>query len=154
MANKPAVERKIVKVREVRVPWKKLFDGKPIRDGMAALDEWRRQFNEDEILYKRTVKIKWNSWGEIYAVVERPETDAEYKKRRDAAEAARLTREKNKLEKAKKAAEAEEAKVKLLDKFKSMTFEEYMKKVGVSERDLLNEMNLDLEDLKKLDKLK
>jgi len=132
MARKPATERKIIKVREVRVPWKKLFDGKPIREGMSALDEWRRQFNEDEILYKRTVKIKWNSWGEIYAVVERAETDAEYKKRRDAAEAAKLKRAEAAQLKAQKAYEAEVKKQALIDKVKSMTLAEYIDKTGLN----------------------
>ena len=95
-------ERQEIEVARKRIPMKKLLHGREIRDGMAELEKFRQQFNEQEFFYKAKVYLHMYN-GEFMAVVKRPETDKEYKTRlakQDAAEAARLERLRIKEEKA------------------------------------------------------
>lgn len=72
--------RKEVEVAHKRVPLKKLFHGKELREAMAELEKFRQQFNEQEFFYGAKVYLDV-SYGEVMAHVRRPETDNEYNKR-------------------------------------------------------------------------
>lgn len=96
-------ERQEIEVARKRIPMKKLLHGREIRDGMAELEKFRQQFNEQEFFYKAKVYLQMYD-GETYAVVKRPETDKEYDKRiakQNADELARLERQRIKEEKAR-----------------------------------------------------
>ena len=97
-------ERKTVELGRKRIPFKKLFDGKEIREAAKALEDFRLCFNEFEILYGARLTINMGTYydNEATLVAARPETDKEYEERVAKAErAAEL--------KAKRAAEKKEA---------------------------------------------
>ena len=96
-------ERKTVEIGRRRIPFKKLFHGKEIREAAKNLEDFRLHFNEQEILYGAKLTIEMSSYyDEATLVAARPETDKEYEERIAKAEkAAEL--------KAKRAAEKKEA---------------------------------------------
>ena len=96
-------ERKTVELGRKRIPFKKLFNGKEIREAAKALEDFRLHFNEQEILYGAKLTIQMSSYyDEAELVAARPETDKEYEERVAKAErAAEL--------KAKRAEEKKEA---------------------------------------------
>lgn len=97
-------ERKTVEIGRKRIPFKKLFDGKEIREAAKALENFRLCFNEAEILYGAKLTIHMGTYydNEASLVAARPETDNEYDERIAKAErAAEL--------KVKRAAEKKEA---------------------------------------------
>ena len=136
MARKSAVERKVIVVKERRVPLRSLLHGKEFREGIAALTEWRKQFNEDEILYGRRLQIV-NVWGSEFTVeVVRDETDKEYNARQDKALKAKEAREVKaaKREAAKLQAEAEREA--MLEAIKSMTVADWLEQSHLDDEDL------------------
>ena len=103
--------RKTVEVDRKRIPFWTLFNGKELRDGIAALEKFRQSFNEQEILYGCKIHVQ-GSYDEYYAVVTRLETDKEYNDRlekqriaREKREAAEAKRAANRIEREKKQAE-------------------------------------------------
>jgi hypothetical protein len=97
-------ERKTVELGRKRIPFKKLFDGKEIREAAKALEDFRLHFNEQEILYGAKLTVRMGTYydNEASLIAARPETDKEYDDRIEKAErAAEL--------KAKRAAEKKEA---------------------------------------------
>jgi hypothetical protein len=96
-------ERKTVEIGRRRIPFKKLFHGKEIREAAKNLEDFRLHFNEQEILYGAKLTIDMSSYyDEATLVAARPETDKEYEERVAKAErAAEL--------KAKRAEEKKEA---------------------------------------------
>jgi hypothetical protein len=103
MATTKTRERKTVEIGRRRIPFKKLFHGKEIREAAKNLEDFRLHFNEQEILYGAKLTIEMSSYyDEATLVAARPETDKEYEERIAKAEkAAEL--------KAKRAAEKKEA---------------------------------------------
>jgi hypothetical protein len=82
-------ERKTVELGRKRIPFKKLFDGKEIREAAKALEDFRLCFNEFEILYGARLTIHMTSYyNETELVAVRPETDKEYEDRVAKAERA------------------------------------------------------------------
>lgn len=83
-------ERKTVELGRKRIPFKKLFDGKEIREAAKALEDFRLHFNEAEILYGAKLTIHMGTYydNEASLVAARPETDKEYNERIDKAERA------------------------------------------------------------------
>ena len=82
-------ERKTVELGRKRIPFKKLFNGKEIREAAKALEDFRLCFNEYEILYGARLAIQINSYyDEAELVATRPETDKEYEERIAKAERA------------------------------------------------------------------
>jgi hypothetical protein len=81
-------ERKLVDIAKKRIPMKKMLHGKEIREGMAELEKFRQQYNEQEFFYGAKVYLHMDNYGDTYAIVRRPETDKEYNER--IAEANRL----------------------------------------------------------------
>ena len=84
-------QRKTVEVGSKRIPFRQLVHGKEIREAAKAIEDFRMKLNEAEFLYGAKIYIKWDSYGEAYAVARRPETDKEFadrlEKARIAAEA-------------------------------------------------------------------
>jgi hypothetical protein len=106
-------ERKTVEIGRKRIPFKKLFHGKEIREAAKNLEEFRLHFNEQEILYGAKLTIEMSSYyDEPSLVATRPETDKEYEERVAKAERAaelRIKREAEKKEAAQLKALEEES---------------------------------------------
>ena len=97
-------KRKMVEVDRKRVPLRKLFHGKEIREAAAALEDYRLKLNEAEFLYGAKITLTMDSYGECVAVAKRLETDKEFEAR---LEKARLAEEAKKEREARKVIEAE-----------------------------------------------
>ena len=122
---------------------KKIFHNKEIRDGMADLEKFRQQFNEQEFFYGAKVYLEVGNYGETTAVVKRFETDKEYNARLDeerkkaeeklARAAARKAREEAKLKKEKEEAirKAEEQRQREVEYVKTMA-----RKLGITAKEL------------------
>lgn len=120
-----AVKRKVIEVGRKRIPLRKLFHGKEIRDAAAALEEFRLKLNEEEFMYGAKLVITMSQYGEATLVAKRPETDSEYNSRveelRVAAEAKKVREENAKLKAAAKAVEdAANRKAKTIEHLKSL----------------------------------
>lgn len=120
--NANALKRKMVECNRKRVPLKKLFHGKEIRDAAAALEEFRLHLNEAEFLYGAKITLQMDVYGECIAVAKRLETDSEYNTRLEKlkqAEIAKAERERQKAinaeaTKIRKAAEQKQQALKTL----------------------------------------
>lgn len=133
-------ERKTVELGRKRIPFKKLFNGKEIREAAKALEEFRLCFNEFEILYGARLTIHMTSYyDEAELVAARPETDKEYEERVAKAErAAEL--------KAKRVAEKKET-----DRLKAIEKEANRQKDALEKiRDMAKANGLTVEQLKTL----
>jgi hypothetical protein len=136
-------DRKLVEIKRKRLPLKKLLQGREIRDAMAEIEKFRRQFNEQEFLYGGHVYLEVTDYDRIDAVCKRPETDKEYNLRMDgirAKEQAKLEREHNRaireeqrrLHREAEAARAvEEQRLKDLETMKAM-----VRKLGLSAKEI------------------
>ena len=107
-----ANERKTIEVGSKRIPLRQLLNGKEIREAAKALEDFRMKLNEQEFLYGAKISIKWDNYGDVYAVARRLETDKEFtdrlEKARLAAEA-KKERERIRQIKAEERARQEEA---------------------------------------------
>lgn len=105
-------ERKTIEVGSKRIPLRQLLNGKEIREAAKALEDFRMKLNEQEFLYGAKISIKWDNYGDVYAVARRLETDKEFtdrlEKARLAAEA-KKERERIRQIKAEERARQEEA---------------------------------------------
>lgn len=136
-------ERKLIDIAKKRIPMKRLLHGKDIREGMAELEKFRQQFNEQEFFYGATVYLQMESYGDTYAVVRRPETDKEYNHRmtleRKQAEAklaraeAKRVREEERVKRAeaKAALEAEQRRLDEIEAIKVAA-----RKLGLTAKDI------------------
>jgi hypothetical protein len=89
MATTKTRERKTVEIGRRRIPFKKLFHGKEIREAAKNLEDFRLHFNEQEILYGAKLTIDMSSYyDEATLIAARPETDKEYEERVAKAERA------------------------------------------------------------------
>ena len=84
--------RKTIELGSKRVPLKKLLHNKEIREAAKALEEFRLNFNEQEILHGGRITLKVGTYGEVTAVVKRPETDNEYNERLEKARLAAIAK--------------------------------------------------------------
>jgi len=109
-------ERKTIEIARKRVPLRKLFHGKEIREAAKALEDFRMNLNEAEFLYGAKITIQMDTYGECTAVAKRLETDKEFadrlEKARLAAEA-KVERERLKKLKEEQRKKDEEANKKL-----------------------------------------
>lgn len=96
MATKQPNARKEIQLGKKRIPMKKLLHGKEIREAAKALEDFRLEFNEQEILYgaKLTVWIEPYN-GDAYLMAKRPESDNEYKNRLEKARLAAELKQEN-----------------------------------------------------------
>jgi hypothetical protein len=96
------IERKTVEIDRKRIPLRKLLHGKEIREAAKALEDFRLNLNEKEILYGAKISIQWDDSSYIYAVARRLETDDEYadrlEKQRIAEELKKEREQKRKLQ--------------------------------------------------------
>lgn len=103
--------RKTIEIDRKRIPMRQLLNGKEIREAAKALENFRMKLNEQEFLYGAKITVKWENYGEAYAVARRLETDKEFEdrleKQRLAAEA-KKERERQRAIKAAKLKEQEE----------------------------------------------
>lgn len=103
--------RKTIEIDRKRIPMRQLVNGKEIREAAKALENFRMKLNEQEFLYGAKIIVKWENYGEAYAVASRLETDKEFEdrleKQRLAAEA-KKERERQRAIKAAKLKEQEE----------------------------------------------
>lgn len=118
-------KRKMVDCGRKRVPLKKLFHGKEIREAAAALEEFRLHLNEAEFLYGAKITLQMDAYGECIAIAKRPETDNEYNARLEKARLdalAKIEREQKKalaaVEKAKR--DEETRKIRAAQSIKDM----------------------------------
>ena len=136
---KSKLNRKSVELGRTRIPLRKLLHGKEIREAAKALEDFRLNFNEEEILFGAKLTISVDSFGEAVLYAHRPETDKEYADR---------------IEKARLAAEAKaerERKRKLREEFLAAKAEEDKKKLALDKiRELAKSLNLNEEEIKNL----
>ncbi len=111
--------RKTIELDSKRIPLRQLLHGKEIRDAAKALEGFRMKLNEQEFLYGAKITIKWDNYGDVYAVARRPETDKEFA---DRIEKARLAKE----------AKAERDRVRKLKEEQRAKMEEANKKAQVA----------------------
>jgi uncharacterized protein (DUF1800 family) len=136
--KKPA-DRKIITIKQARIPLVKLLNGKDIRTAAKNLEDFRLKMNELEILHGATLTVKYDNWNSDFNLVAtRPETDQEMN---DRLEKARLAAEaKQRREAEKKAAEAKrEADRVIAEQRKAFDMiHELARKHGIHPRDLVD----------------
>jgi len=81
---KKVTDRKLVEIGKKRVPLRKLIHNKEIREAAQALEDFRLNFNEQEILLGAKLIVKYEAGGDAMLYALRPETDNEYSKRLEA----------------------------------------------------------------------
>ena len=119
MSKKP-LTKKFIELDKKRIPLRQLLHGKEIREAARALEDFRMKLNEQEFLYGAKITIKWENYGEAYAVARRLETDKEFE---DRIEKVRLAAE----------AKAERERIRKLKEAKLREQEELNKKARVAE---------------------
>ena len=129
-------KRKMVDCGRKRVPLRKLFHGKEIRDAAAALEEFRLHLNEAEFLYGAKITLQMDAYGECIAVAKRPETDSEYNTRLEKVKQAAIAKaERERLkaiaDEAKKAKQAEDQKKRTLEHMQNLA-----KQAGITKDEL------------------
>ncbi len=85
-----ALAKKTIEIDSKRIPLRQLLHGKEIREAAKALEDFRLKLNDKEILYGAKIFIKWDNYGDVYAVARRLETDKEFE---DRVEKARIAAE-------------------------------------------------------------
>ena len=137
--RKKTTDRKILTIKQARIPLVKLLNGKDIRTAAKNLEDFRLKMNELEILHGATLTVKYDNWNSDFNLVAtRPETDQEMA---DRLEKARLALEaKQRREAEKKAAEAKrEADRVIAEQRKAFDMiSELARKHGIHPRDLVD----------------
>jgi hypothetical protein len=137
--RKKTTDRKTLQIKKLRIPLRKLLDGKEIREAAKNLEDFRLKMNELEILQGAKLTVKYDNWDSTFDLVAtRPETDAEMN---DRLEKARLAAEaKQRREAEKKAAEAKrEADRVIAEQRKAFDMiHELARKHGIHPRDLVD----------------
>lgn len=137
--RKKTTDRKIITIKQARIPLVKLLNGKDIRTAAKNLEDFRLKMNELEILHGATLTVKYDNWNSDFNLVAtRPETDNEMN---DRLEKARLAAEaKQRREAEKKAAEAKrEADRVIAEQRKAFDMiSELARKHGIHPRDLVD----------------
>jgi hypothetical protein len=137
--RKKTTDRKILTIKQARIPLVKLLNGKDIRTAAKNLEDFRLKMNELEILHGATLTVKYDNWNSDFNLVAtRPETDQEMA---DRLEKARLALEaKQRREAEKKAAEAKrEADRVIAEQRKAFDMiHELARKHGIHPRDLVD----------------
>lgn len=118
--------RKTIEIDSKRIPLRQLLHGKEIREAAKALEGFRMKLNEQEFLYGAKITIKWDNYGDVYAVARRPETDKEFA---DRIEKARLAAEAKKEREAKRKLQAE-IRAREEEQNKKARVAEYIKKLA------------------------
>lgn len=137
MTTEQKQKRKMIEVDRKRVPLRKLFHGKEIRQAAAALEEYRLKLNEAEFLYGAKITLTMDSYGECVAVAKRLETDKEFEAR---LERMRLAEEAKKEREARKVVEAELRAAAALERQRKQAIE--------TMKNLMKSNNVTLDDLK------
>lgn len=112
--------KKQLEIDKKRIPLRNLINGKEIREAAKALEDFRLKLNDKEILYGAKIYIKWENYGEAYAVARRLETDKEFA---DRLEKQRLAAE----------AKAERARIRAIKEAKARELEEATRKERAAE---------------------
>jgi hypothetical protein len=137
--RKKTTDRKTLQIKKLRIPLRKLLDGKEIREAAKNLEDFRLKMNELEILHGAKLTVKYDNWDSTFDLVAtRPETDDEMN---DRLEKARLALEaKQRREAEKKAAEAKrEADRVIAEQRKAFDMiSELARKHGIHPRDLVD----------------
>jgi hypothetical protein len=137
--RKKSTDRKTIQIKKLRIPLRKLLDGKDIREAAKNLEDFRLKMNELEILQGAKLTVKYDNWDSTFDLVAtRQETDAEMN---DRLEKARLALEaKQRREAEKKAAEAKrEADRVIAEQRKAFDMiSELARKHGIHPRDLVD----------------
>jgi hypothetical protein len=137
--RKKTTDRKTLQIKKLRIPLRKLLDGKEIREAAKNLEDFRLKMNELEILQGAKLTVKYDNWDSTFDLVAtRPETDDEMN---DRLEKARLAAEaKQRREAEKKAAEAKrEADRVIAEQRKAFDMiSELARKHGIHPRDLVD----------------
>lgn len=140
MARKPKTDRKTVEVGRKLIPLRSIMHGKEIREAAKAIEDFRLNFKEEEILYGAKLYINWQDYGNVYIVARRLETDAEYE---DRLERARIAAE-QKLERERKRKEREEIMAREKEIRKRKEALEFIRKLakdqGISEQELVDSL--------------
>ena len=119
--KKPA-DRKTLQIKKLRIPLRKLLDGKEIREAAKNLEDFRLKMNELEILQGAKLTVKYDNWDSTFDLVAtRPETDAEMNDRLEKARLALEAKQRREAEKkANEAARKEKDRIDQLHKTKEL----------------------------------
>jgi hypothetical protein len=140
--RKKTTDRKILTIKQARIPLVKLMNGKDIRTAAKNLEDFRLKMNELEILHGATLTVKYDNWNSDFNLVAtRPETDNEMN---DRLEKARLAAEaKQRREAEKKIVDAkrkEEARAKELIQTKERLIKMALE-AGIDRENLVDFLN-------------
>ncbi len=140
--RKKTTDRKILTIKQARIPLVKLMNGKDIRTAAKNLEDFRLKMNELEILHGATLTVKYDNWNSDFNLVAtRPETDNEMN---DRLEKARLAAEaKQRREAEKKIVDAkrkEQARIDQLHKTKEQLIKMALE-AGIGREHLVDFLN-------------
>jgi hypothetical protein len=98
--RKKTTDRKILTIKQARIPLVKLLNGKDIRTAAKNLEDFRLKMNELEILHGATLTVKYDNWNSDFNLVAtRPETDNEMNDRLEKARLALEAKQRREAEK-------------------------------------------------------
>jgi hypothetical protein len=101
-------QRKLIEIKQLRLPMQKLLHNKDIRTAAKNLEDFRLKMKEEEILLGATLTVRRDTYGNDYwLVATRPETDQEFA---DRLEKERLAEEARKRREAERKAKEEKAR--------------------------------------------
>lgn len=127
-------KKKQIEVDRKRLPLKSILHGKEIREAAQALEQFRLELNEKEIMYGCTLTIVMRDYGEAHLVARRMETDEEWMNR---CEKARLAAERKKEREAKRKLADREKMRKMLEA-KKQEAREYIGKIDQKLQELVD----------------
>jgi hypothetical protein len=98
--RKKPTDRKTLQIKKLRIPLRKLLDGKEIREAAKNLEDFRLKMNELEILQGAKLTVKYDNWDSTFDLVAtRQETDAEMNDRLEKARLAAEAKQRREAEK-------------------------------------------------------
>jgi hypothetical protein len=98
--RKKTTDRKIIQIKRLRIPLRKLLDGKEIREAAKNLEDFRLKMNELEILQGAKLTVKYDNWDSTFDLVAtRSETDNEMADRLEKARLALEAKQRREAEK-------------------------------------------------------
>jgi hypothetical protein len=118
--RKKTTDRKTLQIKKLRIPLRKLLDGKEIREAAKNLEDFRLKMNELEIMQGAKLTVRYDNWDSTFDLVAtRPETDDEMNDRLEKARLALEAKQRREAEKkANEAARKEKDRIDQLHKTK------------------------------------
>jgi hypothetical protein len=140
--RKKTTDRKTLQIKKLRIPLRKLLDGKEIREAAKNLEDFRLKMNELEILQGAKLTVKYDNWDSTFDLVAtRPETDQEMNDRLEKARLALEAKQRREAEKrANEAKRKEQAQIDQLHRTKEQLIKMALE-VGIDREHLVDFLN-------------